>query len=67
MVLWGRFGEKGVTEGGLSEMDDALKMLRAAAMEFLLRLLVGISSRGEKSLREDTDCGVPTRPRGEAA
>lgn len=52
MALCGKLGENGVM-GGLSEIDEARKMLRAAAMEFLLRLLEGTSSRVVKIFRED--------------
>lgn len=72
IVLCGRFGEKGTDAGGLSEMADARKMLRAVAMLLLLRLLDGGSSRVVKNLRDGAECGVPRRfdgplPNGEAA
>ena len=52
MVLCGKLGENGVM-GGLSEIDEARKMLRAAAIELLLKLLEGTSSRVVNIFRAD--------------
>lgn len=61
-VFAGRFilGEKGVTEG-LSLAVEALKILRDVEIEFLFRLLAGISSRVFNSLRAGAERGVPSR------
>lgn len=72
MVLAGSLGEKGLA-GGLSLIVDARKMLRAVAMELLLRLLGGCSSRDMSSLRPEDVWGVSKRfaellpPKGDAA
>lgn len=42
-------------------MDEARKMLRAAAMELLLKLLEGTSSRVVRIFRAEAPCGVPVR------
>lgn len=69
LVLCGRLGENVFVVGGLSTMDEALKMLRAVAIELLLRLLEGTSSRVRSCLRADVPRGVPrpTEPYGDAA
>ena len=61
IVLWGNAGEKGVVRGGLSLISDDRKILRAVAMEPLLRLAEGSSSRGARSFRAEPRCGVPRR------
>jgi hypothetical protein len=60
IVLCGKLGEKRVA-GGLSLMADARKMLRAAAIELLFKLLDGTSSRVVSSLRDEAAFGVPLR------
>ena len=42
-------------------MDEARKMLRAVAMELLLRLLEGTSSRVMSVFRAEDALGVPMR------
>jgi hypothetical protein len=53
-------GEKGVMEG-LSEVVEALKILRDVEMVDLLRLLDGVSSQVFSSLRAGALCGTPRR------
>jgi hypothetical protein len=53
-------GEKGVTEG-LSDVVEALKILRDVEMVDLLRLLEGVSSRVVNSLRDGALWGTPRR------
>lgn len=70
IVLLGMLGEN-VEAGGLSVIVDARNMFRAVAMELLLRLLAGTSSRVVNSFFADEACGVPRRfadelPKGEA-
>lgn len=72
IVLLGILGENVEAGGGLSVIVDARKMFRAVAMELLLRLLAGTSSRVVNSFLADAACGVPRRfeealPKGDAA
>lgn len=46
---------------GLSEVVEALKILRDVEMVDLLRLLDGVSSRVDNSLRDGALCGRPRR------